>query len=200
MSENRTKFLLATTNQGKLRELRELLMPLGLELVSPSDLGLTLDVEETGATFEDNARLKARAYCAAAGIPAIADDSGLCVDAMGGAPGVYSARFGGEHLNPHEHNIYLLGRLDGVTDRTAQFRCAIVCAFPNGDELTAQGELRGAIAMRSVGEHGFGYDPIFDLPQLGKSLAELSSEEKHAISHRGNALREFVAKLAKYTD
>ena len=190
------KFMLATTNAGKLRELRELLAPLGLELCSPTELGLSLDVEETGATFEDNARLKAHAYCKAAGMPAIADDSGLCVDAIGGAPGVYSARFGGEHLNPHEHNVYLLGRLDGIENRTAQFRCAIVCAFPDGREITAAGECRGEIALRSVGEFGFGYDPIFYLQQLGKMLAELTSEEKHAISHRGAALREFIARLS----
>ena len=189
------KFVMATTNAGKLRELREMLAPLGFELCSPTELNLVLDVEATGETFEDNARLKARAYCAAAGMPAIADDSGLCVDAIGGAPGVYSARFGGEHLNPHEHNIYLLGRLDGIENRAAQFRCAIVCAFPNGDEITAAGECPGEIALVSRGEHGFGYDPIFYLPQFGRMLAELAPEEKHAISHRGAALREFVEKL-----
>jgi len=192
------KFLLATTNKGKLRELRELLEPLGFELVSPADVGVELDVEETGSTFEENARLKARAYCEATGLTVIADDSGLCVDAIGGAPGVYSARFGGEHLNPHEHNIYLLGRLDGICERAASFRCCIVCAFPNGDEIVAEGECRGEIAYRSIGEFGFGYDPIFYLPQLGKSMGELTPDEKHAISHRGAALKTFIKNLEEY--
>ncbi|MDR0904747.1 MAG: RdgB/HAM1 family non-canonical purine NTP pyrophosphatase [Oscillospiraceae bacterium] len=195
-----TKFVLATTNRGKLRELREMLTPLSLELMSPDDLGIELDVDESGATFEDNARLKARAYCAATGLPAIADDSGLCVDAMNGAPGVYSARFGGLWMNPHEHNIYLLGRLDGVTDRAAHFACAIVCAFPDGSEITAAGECRGEIAAQPRGEFGFGYDPIFVVSALDRTMAELNPEEKHAISHRGNALRAFIAKLTDYKE
>lgn len=192
------KFVLATHNPGKIREMSAILGGLGVEVVSPADVGITVDVEETGTTFAENAMLKAKAICAAAGLPAIADDSGLCVDALNGGPGVYSARYGGEGLDDKGRYMLLLNSMRGQTTRKAHFACAIACAFPNGDELTAQGQCDGAIAFAPMGEGGFGYDPVFLVPELGKTFGQLSAEEKSAISHRGKALREFSEKLATY--
>ena len=185
------KFVLATHNPGKLKEMGEILSGLGVEVVSPADVGVTVDVEETGATFAENAMLKARAICAASGLPAIADDSGLCVDALNGGPGVYSARYGGEGLDDKGRYTLLLQNMRGQTTRAAHFACAIACAFPNGDELTAEGRCDGAIAFAPMGTGGFGYDPVFYVPEQGKTFAELSPEEKNAISHRARALQEF---------
>ncbi len=192
------KFVLATHNPGKIREMSAILGGLGVEVVSPADVGITVDVEETGTTFAENAMLKAKAICAAAGLPAIADDSGLCVDALNGGPGVYSARYGGEGLDDKGRYMLLLNSMRGQTTRKAHFACAIACAFPNGDELTAQGQCDGAIAFAPMGQGGFGYDPVFLVPELGKTFGQLSAEEKSAISHRGKALREFSEKLATY--
>jgi XTP/dITP diphosphohydrolase len=190
-----TKLLLATNNAGKLREMRELLAPLGFELVSPRELGLELDVDETGETFEDNARLKAVAFCAATGLAAVADDSGLCVDALGGAPGVLSARY----AEPGKRRLTLLKNMENTELRAAKFVSSIVCRFPNGDEITAAGECVGEIARENRGDGGFGYDPVFYLPELGRTMAELTETEKNAVSHRGRAIREFAEKLQKYT-
>ena len=192
------KFVLATHNPGKLREMSAILGELGVEVVSPADVGITVDVEETGTTFAENAMLKAKAICAAAGLPAIADDSGLCVDALTGGPGVYSARYGGEGLADKGRYMLLLNSMRGQTTRKAHFACAIACAFPNGDELTAQGQCDGAIAFAPMGEGGFGYDPVFLVPEKGKTFGQLTAEEKSAISHRGKALRDFSEKLATY--
>lgn len=192
------KFVLATHNPGKLREMSAILGELGVEVVSPADVSITVDVEETGTTFAENAMLKAKAICAAAGLPAIADDSGLCVDALNGGPGVYSARYGGEGLDDKGRYMLLLNSMRGQTTRKAHFACAIACAFPNGDELTAQGQCDGAIAFAPMGEGGFGYDPVFLVPEKGKTFGQLTAEEKSAISHRGKALRDFSEKLATY--
>ena len=192
------KFVLATHNPGKLREMSAILGELGVEVVSPADVGITVDVEETGTTFAENAMLKAKAICAAAGLPAIADDSGLCVDALNGGPGVYSARYGGEGLDDKGRYMLLLNSMRGQTTRKAHFACTIACAFPNGDELTAQGQCDGAIAFAPMGEGGFGYDPVFLVPEKGKTFGQLTAEEKSAISHRGKALRDFSEKLATY--
>lgn len=192
------KFVLATHNQKKLREMDEILSAYGVEVVSPKELGIDLEVEETGTTFAENAMLKAKAICEAAGLPAIADDSGLCVDALSGAPGVYSARYGGEGLDDVGRYRLLLENLRGQTSRTAHFACAIACAFPNGDTLTAEGKVEGTIAFAPMGEGGFGYDPIFFYPPLRKTFGQLTAEEKHGISHRGKALEDFCAKLATY--
>ena len=192
------KFVLATHNPGKLKEMADILSSLGVEVVSPSDLGVDVEVEETGATFAENAMLKARAICEASGLPAIADDSGLCVDALNGGPGVYSARYGGEGLDDAGRTRLLLENMRGQTTRAAHFACAIACVFPNGDELTAEGRCDGAIAFAPMGEGGFGYDPVFLVPEKGKTFGQLTAEEKSAISHRGRALREFSAKLATY--
>ena len=192
------KFVLATHNPGKLREMGDILRRLGVEVVSPVDVGCHVEVEETGTTFAENAMLKAKAVCAASGLPAIADDSGLCVDALGGAPGVYSARYGGEGLDDAGRYRLLLSNLRGQPTRAAHFACAIACAFPNGDTLTAKGRCDGAIAYAPMGEGGFGYDPVFLVPEKAKTFGQLTAEEKSAISHRGRALQAFAAKLETY--
>ena len=192
------RFVLATHNPGKLREMGEILKDFGIEVVSPRDLGITVDVEETGTTFVENAMLKAKAICKAANLPAIADDSGLCVDALNGAPGVYSARYGGEGLDDKGRYMLLLSSLRGAPTRAAHFACAVACAFPNGDTLTAEGRCDGSIAYAPLGEGGFGYDPVFLLPGTGKTFGQLSQEEKSAVSHRGRALKDFAGKLEAY--
>ena len=192
------KYVLATHNPGKLKEMGDILARFGVEVVSPKDLGLTVDVEETGATFAENAMLKAKAICAAAKLPAIADDSGLCVDALNGGPGVYSARYGGEGLDDKGRYMLLLNSMRGQPTRAAHFACAIACVFPNGDELTAEGRCDGTIAFAPIGEGGFGYDPVFFVPELKKTFGQLTAEEKSAISHRGRALAVFVEKLETY--
>ena len=192
------KFVLATHNPGKLKEMGAILAQFGVEVVSPRDLGITVDVEETGTTFAENAMLKAKAICAAAKLPAIADDSGLCVDALNGGPGVYSARYGGEGLDDKGRYMLLLNNMRGQPTRAAHFACAIACAFPNGDELTAEGRCDGTIAFAPMGEGGFGYDPVFFVPELKKTFGQLTAEEKSAISHRGRALAAFVEKLETY--
>ena len=191
------RFVLASHNKGKLAEMQKILGELGVEVVLQSDLGLDLEPEEDGATFTENARIKARAAMEASGLPAIADDSGLCVDALNGAPGVYSARYGGLDDDAARYRL-LLQNLRGATDRSAYFHTAIVCAFPNGDMLTAEGDCHGAIAFAPMGDGGFGYDPVFLVPSLRRTFAQLTAEEKNAISHRGNALRKFAAELKEY--
>ena len=192
------KFVLATQNPKKLKEMDMILKTLGVEVVSEAELGLTLEVEETGETFEANARRKARAVMEATGLPAIADDSGLCVDALGGAPGVYSARYGSEGLDDAGRYQLLLNALRGQTNRAAHFHTTIVCAFPNGDELVVDGDCAGTIAFVPMGEGGFGYDPVFFVPELRKTFSQLTAEEKAAISHRGKALRELKGALENY--
>ena len=192
------KFVLASHNPGKLAEMQSILSGYGVEVVSPAEVGVSLEVEETGGTFGENAMLKAKAYCEASGLPAIADDSGLCVDALNGGPGVYSARYGGEDLDDRGRCMLLLSNLRGQTTRAAHFSCAIACAFPDGRTLTAEGRCDGAIAFAPLGDGGFGYDPLFLLTEKGKTFGQLSPEEKSAISHRGKALAAFVEKLATY--
>ena len=192
------KFVLATHNPGKLKEMSSILSRFGVEVVSPKELGITVDVEETGATFAENAMLKARAICAAANLPAIADHSGLCVDALNGGPGVYSARYGGEGLDDKGRYTLLLNSMRGQATRAAHFTCSIACAFPNGDTLTAEGQVQGTIAFAPMGEGGFGYDPVFFYPPMAKTFGQLAAEEKSTISHRGQALKEFSAKLETY--
>ena len=192
------KYVLATHNPGKLKEMGAILARFGVEVVSPKDLGLTVDVEETGTTFAENAMLKAKSICAAAQLPAIADDSGLCVDALNGGPGVYSARYGGEGLDDRGRYMLLLNNMRGQTTRAAHFTCSIACAFPNGDTLTAEGRCDGSIAFAPMGEGGFGYDPVFFVPEKAKTFGQLTAEEKSTISHRGKALKSFAEKLETY--
>ena len=192
------KLVLASRNKKKLVEMQEILSALGVEVVMEADVGVDVDVEETGTTFAENAALKARAVCEASGLPAIADDSGLCVDALNGAPGVYSARYGGEELDDVGRYKLLLENMRGQLDRRCGFVSAICCVFPNGDELTALGECRGTLAYAAKGENGFGYDPIFFVPEMKKTFAQLTADEKNEISHRGKALRAFKEQLESY--
>lgn len=194
------KFVLASHNQAKLREMSHILERLGVEVVSPGDLGIDIEVEETEETFAGNAMLKAKAICAASGLPAIADDSGLCVDALNGGPGVYSARYGGEGLDDRGRYRLLLESMRGQTTRAAHFACAIACAFPDGEELTAEGECPGTIAFAPMGEGGFGYDPVFFVPEMAKTFAQMTEEEKAKVSHRGKALEAFAEKLGTYLE
>lgn len=192
------KFVIATHNANKLKEMSDILSKLGVSVLSPADLGITVEVEETGTTFSENAMIKAKAICAAAGLPAIADDSGLCVDALNGGPGVYSARYGGEGLDDRGRYMLLLNNMRGQTTRAAHFTCAVACAFPNGDTLEAEGRCDGAIAFAPLGEGGFGYDPVFLIPEKGKTFGQIGPEEKSKISHRGKALAAFAEKLGTY--
>lgn len=192
------KFVLASHNKGKLAEMQAVLADLGIEVVMPADLGIYVDVEETGETFAENAALKANAIMEASGLPAIADDSGLCVNWLGGAPGVYSARYGGPGLDDVGRYQLLLSNLRGASDRTAHFTSAIACIFPNGDTIEAEGVCPGVIAYAPQGDGGFGYDPVFFLPQLRKTYAQLTAEEKAQVSHRGKALAVFDGKLREY--
>lgn len=193
------KFVLATHNAHKVREFSRILAPLQIEVIT-ADLPA---VEETGATFEENAYLKAASACAAAGLPAIADDSGLCVHVLNGAPGVHSARWAGEGVSDAARNRKLLARLADVPreDRLAKFVSVICCVFPKqgaaaGDILTVRGECEGEIAFAPRGEDGFGYDPIFLCG--GRTYAEMTGAEKDAVSHRGRALRKFASQLEEY--
>lgn len=193
------KIILASNNKGKLREMRELLAELGIEVVSQREAGFDIEVEETGTTFEENSYLKASAITALSGLPAVADDSGLMVDYLGGEPGVYSARYTGNHEDSDvDRYLYLLRKMEGVSDRRAKFVSAVCCTFPNGDVIRTRGECHGEILHAPVGEHGFGYDPIFGPDCSEGSMAQLTDEEKNAISHRGKAVREFIEKLREY--
>lgn len=191
------KLVLASKNEKKLREMREILSHLGVEVCSEADAGVDVEVEETGTTFEENSLLKAKAVMEASGLPAIADDSGLCVDALGGAPGVYSARYGGPGMDDVGRYRLLLENMKGQP-RAAKFVSVITCCFPNGDVLTSRGECPGTIAFAPMGEGGFGYDPVFFVPGLKKTFAQLTAEEKNAISHRGKALEAFQQELSEY--
>jgi XTP/dITP diphosphohydrolase len=184
------KLLIATNNAGKLREYTALLGDLPVQLTTPQQEGIELEVEENGATFAENALLKARAYCAASRLPTLADDSGLEVEALGGAPGVYSARYAGNNATDRQRYEKLLAELRGIppAERTARFRCVIALVLPDGTEEITAGECEGVIIDTPRGEHGFGYDPVFYMPALGKTMAELPPELKNRVSHRARAL------------
>ncbi len=191
------KIVIATHNKHKLAEMARILEPMGYEVVTDRDLGIELtDVEENGKTFLENARIKAESGCRESGLACIADDSGLCVDALGGEPGVYSARYSGEHGNDAANNEKLLFNLKDVPDekRTARFVCSICVSFPDGSEITAEGVCEGKIGYEYRGNNGFGYDPLFMVGD--KSFAEFTAEEKDAVSHRGNALKKLQKLLA----
>lgn len=189
------KVILASKNQHKLTELSAILSQLGFEIALEAEYGLDIDVEETGTTFEENSFLKADAVMKASGLPVLADDSGLMVDALDGAPGVYSARYG-HKASDKERTAYLLENMKDVPEerRGAKFVCVITCLFPDGRKIVARGECPGVIARAPHGENGFGYDPVFYLPELGMTYAELPSEQKNAISHRARALQDFCRK------
>ena len=193
------RFILASKNQKKLEEMNRILTPLGVEVVNETALGIALPaVEETGTTFLENAKLKAVSAMQNSGLPAIADDSGLCVDALDGAPGVFSARYSGEHGDDASNNALLLKNMQNVPPkrRSAHFVSSIYVAFPNGAYITAEGRCDGFIGFAPVGENGFGYDPLFMVGR--QSFAQLTPTQKDQISHRGNALRQLLQKLQAY--
>ena len=193
-------YIIATHNMKKRDELHRILSPLGINVLLAEEAGVELtDVEETGTTFAENAALKAKAVMEASGLPAIGDDSGLCVDWLRGAPGIYSARYGDLDSDPARCAL-LLQNMRGATNRAAHFHTSICCAFPNGDVLTADGDCYGTIAFAPMGERGFGYDPVFFVPDKRRTFAQLTAEEKNAISHRGNALRDFAGQLKAYLE
>ena len=189
------KVILASKNPHKLTELSAILSQHGFEIALESEYGLDIDVDETGTTFEENSLLKAEAVMKASGLPVLADDSGLMMDALDGAPGVYSARYG-HKSSDGERTAFLLENMKDVPDdkRTAKFVCVITCLWPDGRKIVARGECPGVITREVHGENGFGYDPVFYLPELGMTYAELPSEQKNAISHRARALQDFCRK------
>ena len=199
------KVVLASKNPHKLIEISKITEKFGMELILQSQLGVDIDVEETGTTFEENSFLKAEAVMKATGLPALADDSGIVVDALNGEPGVYSARYGfDESLDDWGRLELLLKNTENVPDgqRQAQFVCVITMVTPEGQTIQARGEIHGELTREPRGENGFGYDPIFYYPPYGKTTAEMAPEEKNAVSHRGNALRVLNDKLkeAGYAD
>lgn len=191
------KLVFATGNEGKMREIREILKDLDVEIYSLKEAGIQMDAEENGKTFEENALIKARAAAEHTDAIVLADDSGLEIDYLGGEPGVYSARYLGEDTSYRIKNQNLIDRLEGVPaeQRTARFVCVIAAVLPGGRVLISRGTIEGIIGTEERGEGGFGYDPIFFLPEYGCSTAELSMEQKNVISHRGKALREMKEKL-----
>lgn len=194
------KIIFATGNAGKMREIREILADFGAEILSMKEAGISTDAEENGASYEENALIKARAVAEKAGDAVVlADDSGLEIDALGGEPGIYSARYLGEDTSYRVKNANLIERLAGVPEekRTARFVCAIAAVLPDGRELVTKAAVEGRIGYEEKGEGGFGYDPIFYVPEFGRTTAELSEEEKNQISHRGKALRLMKEELRK---
>lgn len=191
------RVIVASGNQGKIREIREILAPLDLEVVSMKEAGIEVDVDETGTSFEENALLKARGIAMLTDDLVIADDSGLEIDYLNKEPGIYSARYLGRDVSYDIKNQNLLDRLDGVPDekRSARFVCAVAAILPNKKELVVRGVMEGRIGYEIRGEHGFGYDPIFYLPEYGMSSAEILPEEKNKISHRGKALQQMFLLL-----
>ena len=199
------KVVLARKNKHKLVEISKITEQFGMELILQSELGVDIDVEETGTTFEENSFLKAEAVMKATGLPALADDSGIAVDALNGEPGIYSARYGfDDSLDDWGRLELLLKNTEHVPDgqRQAQFVCVITMVTPDGQTIQARGEIHGELTREARGENGFGYDPIFYYPPMGMTTAEMPSEAKNKVSHRGNALKVFYEKLkeAGYAD
>lgn len=202
MAGNGRKIIFATGNIGKIKEIQMIMAE--YEIVSMKEAGIRIDIVEDGRTYEENAMIKVRAVAAcpeAAGCIVMADDSGLEVDALGKEPGVYSARYLGEDTPYSVKNANIIERLEGIPDeeRSARFVCAIAAKLPDGTELSTRATIEGRIGYEEKGEHGFGYDPIFYVPEFGKTTAQLSEEEKNQISHRGKALRLMKEKIVKYT-
>ena len=194
------KIVFATTNAGKIKEIKEILADFDVEVASMKEMNITADIEENGATFEENSLIKARAVSKLTGLPALADDSGLEVDYLNGEPGIYSARYLGRDTDYDYKNNYIIDKLKEAKgeERSARFVCVISLVLPDGREFVKKGVMEGRIGYEIKGENGFGYDPIFFLPEYGKTSAEISAEEKNKISHRGKALsamKELIASL-----
>lgn len=196
------KIIFATGNKDKVKEIQQILADLDVEVVTMKQAGISVDVEENGTTYEENALIKARAVAEYTDCVVMADDSGLEIDYLNNEPGIYSARYMGEDTSYKIKNANLIERLHGVRDeeRTARFVCAIAAVFPGGQEVTTRGIINGRIGYEEKGANGFGYDPIFYVPEFGKTTAELSEEEKNQVSHRGNALRLMKEELKKYAN
>ena len=196
------KIIFATGNQNKMREIREIYEDLGYEILSMKEAGISVDIVEDGKTFEENALIKARAIADQVDAIVLADDSGLEIDYLNKEPGIYSARYMGEDTSYHIKNANLISRLEGVSDekRTARFVCAIAAVLPNGEVLHSEGTIEGIIGYEEQGENGFGYDPIFYLPQYGCTTAQLEPDVKNELSHRGKALRAIKEQLRKYCE
>lgn len=195
------KLLVATHNRGKVAEYADMLADFELEWLTLSDVGVTMDVDETGDSFLANGRLKAIAYARETGLLTLAEDSGLEVDALGGEPGIYTARYGGEGLLHEERYRFLLSNMEGKTDRAARFRCVIVLCDENGREIGfSNGTCEGSIADEPMGDGGFGYDPVFYLPAQGKTMAQVPASTKHQISHRGQALQAIMPQLRDWLE
>lgn len=193
----REKIVFATGNAGKMREIRMILADADVEVLSMKDAGIDPDIVENGSTFAENALIKARACAKLTGMMALADDSGLVVDYLNGEPGIYSARYMGENTSYHIKNHNLIERLDGAPDekRTARFVCAIAAVLPDGTELVTEGTMEGRIGYEEKGENGFGFDPVFYVPEYGLTSAQMDAEQKNAASHRGKALRKMKQTL-----
>ncbi len=191
--------ILATNNKSKVKEISEMMSGSDITFESLADAGINVEVEETGTTFEENALLKAREICKLSGKPTISDDSGLEIDALDGAPGIYSSRFMGEDTSYDIKNNALIEKLENIADpdRTARFRCCMALVLPDGREFVTEGAMEGIIAREPKGINGFGYDPILFIPEYNRTSAELSSEEKNNISHRGEALRKMIEVIKK---
>jgi XTP/dITP diphosphohydrolase len=189
------KVLVATSNRGKISEISQILAGTGISIFTPQEADLRLDVEENGLTFEANAVIKAHAWRRAGGYPTLADDSGLCVEALSGRPGVHTARFAGDGATDQENYELLLKLMKGVTDRKAHFLCVVALAISDDMVITASGRCDGVILQEPIGEGGFGYDPVFGDTQTGKSFAQLTDSEKNTRSHRGRALMALKQKL-----
>ena len=197
------KIVFATANEGKVKEIKEILKDFPIEVVSMKEMGITADIEENGTTFEENSLIKARALAKLTGLPALADDSGLEVDYLNGEPGIYSARYLGRDTDYDYKNNYIINKLSDAQDkeRSARFVCVISLVLPDGREFVERGVVEGLIGYEQKGENGFGYDPIFYLPEYGKTSAELSPDEKNKISHRGKALsamKKLIMNLVDY--
>lgn len=193
------QILIATKNEGKLKEFKQIFTAKGIEVLSLKDVDEDVDVQENGLTFEENARLKADSYAKTIGIPVLADDSGLEIDALNGRPGIFSARYAGDH-NDAANNAKVLTELGGVPDekRTATFHTSVVVRKPDGTELVANGNLRGRILSVPRGDNGFGYDPLFYVEEKQKTLAQMTREEKNQISHRALAIQDLLTKFDKF--
>ncbi len=189
------QLLLATSNQGKVADFRLLFENSGIDIISPADVGVWVDVEETGTTFEENALLKARAFCELSGRPTLADDSGLAVAALDGRPGVYSARYAGPQCDDHANNLKVIEELSGVPDRRAAFICVLALVMPDGTEVITDGRCEGLIIDEERGNEGFGYDVIFYREDLGRTFGESSPAEKNARSHRAAAVRAMLEEI-----
>lgn len=189
------KIIVATKNKGKIREIEKIFGDLGVEVISQHDAGIDIEVEENGTTFVENALIKARAVAGKCDSPVMADDSGLCVDALDGRPGVYSARYAGENATDEDRVNKLLCELSDKTNRGAEFVSAIAFVFPDGSEYTTIGKVRGSIMTKPQGNNGFGYDPVFFCDELGKGFAIATADEKNSVSHRGRALNAMYEKI-----